>query len=262
VEIVVTIKHVPDPNIPPAHFSIDPSGRRVVVPSGMPPLMNGYDANALEAALRLREKHGGSITAISLGDDGARDSLRKAIAMGANKAILVSDPALDGADSALTARALAAAIRRIGSPDLVMCGRQSSDTDAGQVLFRIAALLELPVVSPIRAIDTYADGALVVQRLGEEITQRVRVTLPAVLGVSSEINEPRYPAMKGIMAANRAQIPAWSLEDLGMTDSTRLVELERVYVEERSGNVELVQGDSGAEIGAKLADRLREAGVI
>ena len=88
------------------------------------------------------------------------------------------------------------------------------------------------------------------------------VALPAVLGVSSEINEPRYPAMKGIMAANRAQIPAWSLEDLGMTDSTRLVELERVYMEERSGNVELVQGDSGAEIGAKLADRLREAGVI
>ena len=262
MEIVVTIKHVPDPNIPPTSLKIDDAGQRVTVPEGIPPVINGYDANALEAALRLRDQFGGTVRVISFGDEGARDSLRRAIAMGANSATLIVNSGLEQLDSAVTASVLAAAIQRLGAVDLVLCGRQASDTDAGQTHARIAQALGLPVVSPVREIEEVSDGAAIVKRITDDGTQRVRVTLPALLGVSSEGYEPRYPAMKGIMAANRAQIPALSLGDLGVDGVSGQVELRRVYMEERSSNVELVEGETGAEIGAKLADRLREAGVI
>src|ERR671939_627474 len=107
MKIIVTIKQVPDPDIPPGHFKIDEAANRVVPPSGVNPVMNGYDANALEAALKLKEQHGGEVVALSLGATEARDTLKRAIAMGATSAVLVSDPALDGLDSLATARVLA-----------------------------------------------------------------------------------------------------------------------------------------------------------
>src|SRR5918999_79997 len=112
MRIVVTVKQVPDPDIPPSHFKVDSAANRVVPPSGVAPVMNGYDANALEEALRLKEKHGGKVTVISLGPDSARDTLKRAIAMGADAAVHVNDPALVDADSTTTAAALAAAIRK------------------------------------------------------------------------------------------------------------------------------------------------------
>src|SRR3954463_5359024 len=146
VNIIVTVKQVPDPDIPPTHFKVDEANRKVVPPSGVNPVMNGYDANALEEALRLKEKLGGTVTVVSLGPDSARDSLKRAIAMGADNAVHVNDPALNDADSATTAEALAAAIKKVGTYDLVMCGRQASDTDGGQVHLGIAQHLGLPVV--------------------------------------------------------------------------------------------------------------------
>src|SRR5918912_3997123 len=118
LDIVVTVKQVPDPDIPPTHFKIDEAAQKVVPPAGVAPVMNGYDANALEAALRLKEQHGGSVTALSLGPATARETLKRAIAMGADRAILVDDPALNNGDSWLTAAALARAIHKIGSFDL------------------------------------------------------------------------------------------------------------------------------------------------
>ena len=106
------------------------------------------------------------------------------------------------------------------------------------------------------------DGALVVDRISEDGAQRVRVELPAVLGVSSELNQPRYPAMKGVLIAKRAQIPTWRRSDLGLADLERRVEVRRLYVEMREARTELVTGDSPAAIGARLADRLREDGLI
>ncbi len=119
LNIVVTVKQVSDPDIPPSHFRVDEAARRVVPPAGVSPVMNGYDANALEEALRLKERQGGgTITVVSLGPDTARDTLKRAIAMGADAAVHVNDPALVDADSTTTARALAAAIRKLGEFDL------------------------------------------------------------------------------------------------------------------------------------------------
>src|SRR6266581_1939492 len=133
MRIIVTVKQVPDPDIPPSHFNVDEAAKRVIPPNGVAPVMNGYDANALEAALRLKEQQDGEVVVVSLGAAEARDSLKRAIAMGASSAVLLSDPAFEHLDSLATARVLAAGIKKIGDFDLVLSGRQASDTDAGQV---------------------------------------------------------------------------------------------------------------------------------
>jgi electron transfer flavoprotein beta subunit len=262
LDIIVTIKQVPDPDIPPSHFKVDEAARKVVPPAGVAPVMNGYDANALEEALRLREKHGGKVTALTLGGDTARDTLKRAIAMGADAAVHVNDPSLLDGDGYQTAAALAAAIKKIGAFDLVLSGRQASDTDAGFTHVGVATLLDLPVVSPIKQIESVEGGAAVVERIVEDGYQQVKVALPALLGVSSEINEPRYPPLKGIMAAGRAQIPVWTAADLELGEHAPRVETRRLYVETRDAKVELIEADSPAEAGTKLADKLREARLV
>lgn len=263
MRIIVTIKQVPDPDIPPSHFKVDEAAKRVVPPAGVAPVMNGYDANALEAALRLKEAHGGEVVALSLGAPEARDTLKRAIAMGATSAVLVSDPAFQDLDSFGTARVLAAAIQKLGAFDLILSGRQASDTDAGQVALGLAELLGLPAVSPIQAVEP-ADGGFKVQRIVEDGYQVVQVPAPCLLAVSSEIGEPRYPPLRGIMAAGRAQIPVWSAADLGL-DPAQLQpkrQLRRLYVETRESQVELIEADTPAEAGEKLALKLREAKLI
>jgi len=260
MNIIVTVKQVPDPNTPPKLLTIDDAAKRVLAPASIPPLMNGYDANALEEAVRLKEQRGAKVVTVSVGDDGARDALRRSIAMGATEAVHVEDaPDLD---SSSAAEVLAAAIRRLGSVDLVLCGRQASDTDGGHALFGLAELLGLPAVSPIKKIVAVEEQALVVERISEDGTQTVRVELPALLGVSSEVNQPRYPAMKGVLIAKRAQVPTWRRTDLGLGDAARRLEVRRLYVETPEARTELITGDSPAVIGTRLAERLREAGLI
>jgi electron transfer flavoprotein beta subunit len=262
MDIVVTVKQVPDPDIPPTHFKVDEGARKVIPPAGVAPVMNGYDAHALEAALRLRDQLGGKVTVVSLGPDSARDTLKRAIAMGADAAVHVNDPALNEADSATTAAALASAIKKLDHFDLVLSGRQASDTDGGQVHLGVAARLGLPAISPVQKIDEASAESLTVERIVEDGYQRLKVRLPALLGVSSEINEPRYPPLKGIMAAGRAQIPVWSSADLSLNDAQAKVELRRLYVETREARVELIEADSLGEAGARLADKLREARLV
>jgi electron transfer flavoprotein beta subunit len=224
--------------------------------------MNGYDAHALEAALVLKEQLGGKVTVVSLGSDSTRDTLKRAIAMGADAAIHVNDPALNEADSTTTARALAEAIKKIGSFDLVLSGRQASDTDGGQVHLGIAQHLGLAAISPVQKIEEAAADSVTIERIVEDGFQRLKVRLPALLGISSEINDPRYPPLKGIMAAGRAQIPVWTAADLGLDGSQPKVQLRRLYVETREAKVELIEADSLAEAGVKLADKLREARLV
>jgi electron transfer flavoprotein beta subunit len=262
MKIIVTVKQVPDPDIPPTHFRVDEAARKVVPPAGVAPVMNGYDGNALEAALRLKEKHGGTVTVLTVGGAEARDTLKRAIAMGADAAVHVNDPSLADADSATTAAVLAGAIKKIGEYDLILSGRQASDTDAGQVPLGVAEILGLPSVAPAIAIEPAGDG-LKVNRMIEDGYEVVEVGLPALLAVSSEIGEPRYPPLRGIMAAGRAQIPSWTVADLGVDPgSTRKATLRRLYVEQREAKVDLIEADKPEEAGVALADRLREAKLI
>ena len=263
MNIVVTVKQVPDPDIPPSHFKVDEAAKKVVPPAGVAPVMNGYDANALEAALKLKEKHGGKVTVITLGGQEARDTLKRAIAMGADAAILIDDPALRDGDSFTTATALARAIEKVGEYDLILCGRQASDTDAGQVPLGIGEILGLPTISPVVAIDA-ADGSVRVHRMIEDGQQVVETPLPALLAVSSEIGEPRYPPLRGIMMAGRTQIPVWTAADLGLDPSAAApkAKLRRLYIETREARCEFIEADSPAEAAAALAQKLREAKLI
>ena len=210
MDIVVTVKQVPDPDIPPTHFKVDEAAKKVIPPAGSGAGHERLRCPRARSGAGLKEQLGGKVTVVSLGPDSARDTLKRAIAMGADAAIHVNDPALNEADSTTTARALAAAIKKIGTFDLVLSGRQASDTDGGQVHLGVAEHLGVPAVSPVQKIEEAAADSLTVQRIVEDGYQRLKVRLPALLGVSSEINEPRYPPLKGIMAAGRAQIPVWT----------------------------------------------------
>jgi electron transfer flavoprotein beta subunit len=181
---------------------------------------------------------------------------------GGRVATQINDPALNEADSTTTARALAAGIKKLDHVDLVLSGRQASDTDGGQVHLGVASHLGLPAVSPVQKIDDVSAESLTVERIVEDGYQRLKVKLPALIGVSSEINEPRYPPLKGIMAAGRAQIPVWTAADLGLDSTQARVQLRRLYVETREAQVELIEADSLEEAGTRLADKLREARLV
>lgn len=262
MNIVVTMKQVEDPIMPPTHLVVDAARQRVRSISGAPQVMNGYDANALEEALRIREKLGGKVTVIGLSDESARKTLKRAIAMGADSAILLSDPLWESLDSEGIAKVLAAAIRKIGKVDLVLCGRQASDSDGGQVLYWLAAALELPVVSPVIRIEEAQAGSMLVQRILDEEYQRLVVQLPALLGVSSEINEPRLPTPRGTVAATRAMIPVWRATTLDVPPVGRRVTIHRLAIQLRTSNAEMIPGADGATAGRALADKLREQGLI
>jgi electron transfer flavoprotein beta subunit len=261
LNIVVTIKQVPDPNTPPSHLELEPDGKRIASPFGISPVMNGYDANALEEALRLKEKHGGRVTALGLGDDSSREALKAAIAMGADAAILVNESEWRDCDAGGVGRVLAAAIKKIGAVDLVLCGRQASDTDGGQVLHWIAEALQLPAVTPVSSIEVQ-EGSALVQRLADDGQQRLRVKLPAVLGISSEANEPRFPPVRGTMAAARARIPAWKRSDLQAEPGENRVELRKLMIPTAESKAALIEGASPTEQGAALANKLHELGLI
>ncbi len=262
MNIVVTVKQVTDPNLPSTHIVIDENTKKIVSPYGMPPVMNGYDANALETALKLRDTHGGRITVICLGDNNSRATLKRAQAMGANDVVLLDDPLWSELDSAGLGQVLAAAIRKIELTDLVLCGRQASDTDGGQVLFWIAQALDLPVVCPVAEIEASTDTDLIVHRLMEEGYQRVQVSLPALLGMSSESNPPRAPTMKGTMLANKSRAPSWKAVDLVMPELKKKVELQKLDIQIRTARAKIIEGSNAKAKGAALADILCEAGVL
>ena len=262
MNIVVTVKHVVDPNLPPSYVSLDASARRIVSPFGVQPVMNGYDANALEAALKLRETHGGRVTAVCLGDDASRGTLKHALSMGADAAVLLNDAAWLDLDSAGVGRVLAAAIGKIGAFDLVLCGRQASDTDGGQVLYWIAEALGLVAVCPVSRIEAMEEGSMIVHRLMEEGLQRVRVRLPALLGISSELNEPRAPSLKGTMIAGRTLVPAWKASDLDLPAFQTRVELRSLEIQIRTSRATLIEGENAAAKGMALANKLHEEGLI
>jgi electron transfer flavoprotein beta subunit len=147
VNMIVCVKQVIDPEAPPVSFKVDTASNKVVPPAGVPPVINPFDENAMEAALKIKDAKGGKITALSLGVNLNRDVVRKPLAMGADELILLEDDAFNEGDSWSIAYALAMAIKKIGTYDIIFCGRQAADWDAGQVGSGIAEILGLPSVT-------------------------------------------------------------------------------------------------------------------
>jgi electron transfer flavoprotein beta subunit len=211
MKIAVCVKVVPDATV---HKRIDPATKRLDR-SGEAAL-NPTDLNAVEEALRLKEAQGGEVVLVSLGPEKAADSLRKALAMGADRAVLVTDAAAVGSDLLGSATALTAALER-ESADLVLFGQASSDGDGSVLWAAVAERLGRPVISQVAAL-TLDDGAVHGKRQTEHGYDTIAAPLPAVVAVSDAINEPRYPSLKGIMGAKTKPQEAVSVHDLGLED--------------------------------------------
>jgi electron transfer flavoprotein beta subunit len=266
VNIIVCVKQILDPNIPPAKFRLDSESKGVVPPEGIPPAINPYDEQAVELALRLKEKHGGKITVASLGSKATLSMLKHALAMGADEGVLLADQAFDGSDSFSTAYILANAIEKIGDYDLILCGRQAADWDEGVVGSIIAENLGLPLVILAEAIDV-AEGQLRVKRVTLDGFQVFAIPMPAVVTVSNEVGQPRLPSGWGIITAAKKQIPIWGASEIHVDPSQVGVgaarrKLAKLFIPQRERKCEIIEAKEITEAVVKLAARLREVGVI
>jgi len=211
VEIVVLVKRVPDSE---AQVQVKPDGSGVNVEERYG--MNFFDSLAVEEALRIKEKHGGKVTAISLGPSASVEVLRTAIAMGVDEAVLLEDEALQGGDEYAAARALAAAVKTMPH-DLVLCGREAFDDSSGVVGPLVAQFLGIPSVTMVTKVEVMPEGGKVkVEREAEGGKEILSVSLPALLTAQKGLNEPRVPPVMGVVKAMKAEVKRLGLGDLGL----------------------------------------------
>lgn len=208
MNIVVCIKQVPDT----AEVRINPE-TNTLIREGVPSIINPYDMHALEAGLRIRDMIGGKVTVITMGPPQAETALREALSMGADDVVLISDRAFAGSDTLATSYTLSRAVHRLGA-DIILCGKQAIDGDTAQVGPEMAEFLDIPHISYVKKIDEVRPDYIRVQRLMEEGYDIVESSLPVLLTVVKELNEPRLPSLKGKMAAKKAEIKKWTASDL------------------------------------------------
>jgi len=259
VNIIACIKQVPDTE---TQIKIDPAGKSIVQ-GDIKWVMNPYDEYGVEEALRLKEKFGGEVTVVGLGPKRVTESLRTALAMGADKAVLISDPALDGSDSLATAKALAAAIKGL-EYDIILTGQRGVDEDAGIVGAALAEMLGIPHVSLGVKIEVAEDGkSAKVNRPIEGQTLVIETSLPALITAQKGLNEPRYASLPGIMKAKKKPLEEKTVADLGLDASEvgegarRLTIIQLTPPPQRAAG-KIVDGETPEEKAAALAKLLRE----
>jgi len=266
VNIIVCVKEIPDPETPASAFNIDPVAKRAIPAKDNPPVMSPFDENAVEAALRIKDAHGAKVNLLCMGAPSAEKVLKHGLAMGADEAFLLNDSLFEDSDSFSTAYTLSQAIKQIGDFDIILCGRQAGDFDAGQVGLGIAEMLGLPSVAPIQKIEML-DGKARVERVIPDGYEVVEVPLPALMTVSNELGEPRYATLKGIMAAGKKQVTVWGAQDIN-ADASKLgaagarTKMLKLFVPVREAMCEIIEGENEEEAAAKLALKLREIKLI
>ena len=247
MHIVVPIKQVPETS----NVRMDPE-TGTMIRSGVETVVNPLDLYAIETAIRLKEEHGGTITALSMGPPPARKVLKEAIAMGCDEGVLVSDRAFGGADTWATSYTLAQSIRALGEFDLIVAGERATDGDTAQVGPGIAAWLDIPLATYVAAITAVAEDAITVERLVEEGYQILRLPTPALITVVKEIASPRLPTLRGKKRARTAEIPIFSTENLELDPSylglkgspTKVVKIETPKVT-RGGTTVIANDEDG-----------------
>ena len=258
LKILVTVKLVPDTN---ADKRIDPATKRLVR-TGVETVLNPFDEYAIEAALQLKEKlnDGSTVTVVSMTPASGKEIVRKALAMGADDAVMLSDDALAGSDLWGTAIALSAAIKQ-QSADLILTGTQSTDASSGDLPGMLAEKLGLPGLTNARSLEV-ADGRVKVQRETETGYMTLSAALPALVSVTKSANEPRYPSLKGIMGAKKKEIKQLAAADLALTVAVgtdgakaKLVDLATPPVRGKGKVVTVADGAEGAKV---IVDFLKE----
>lgn len=262
MEIIVCIKQVPD--VQEVQISED---TKTLIREGVPSVINPFDLNAIEEALRLKDKWGGKVVALSMGPPQVEESLREAISMGVSEGVLLQDKAFQGADTLATSFTLARGIKRLGDFDLVLCGKQAIDGDTAQVGPELAEMLNIPVVSCVRKIDYQPENSMLrVERVFEDGYEVVEVSLPCLLTVTKEINEPRCATLRGVLLARNKEITVWGIKDLGIAENvvgiagspTKVIE---IFAPPKKPNREILEGNM-EDVVSELVCKLRESKVI
>jgi electron transfer flavoprotein beta subunit len=239
----------------------EPGGPGTVVADSQN-VTNPYDLFAVEEALRTKEKHGGEVTAVTLGGETAVESLRESLAMGVDRVVHLKDPSFDALDASGAGAVLAAAVRRIGDVDLVFAGKLTMDTNTALTGPFVARHLGVSLLTEVFKVDEIDQGSrtITVERLLEGGLQVVRAKLPAVVAVTKDLNEPRYPSLLGIRKASKAPVTVWTAADLGEVPASGTRVVERRIPPARSAG-EVFQGEA-AEIVGRLVERLAESKFI
>jgi electron transfer flavoprotein beta subunit len=261
MNIVVCLKQVPGTT----EVKIDPQ-TNTLIRQGIENIINPFDTYAIEEGVRLKEKHGGKVTVITMGPPQAEAALREAISLGADEAVLISDRAFGGADTWATAFTLSKAVSKLGKIDLVVCGRQTIDGDTGQVGPEMAEMLSIPFVAYVSKIEEIKEGYLRVKRMIEEGHEIIETTLPAIITVAKEINVPRVPSLRGIMKSKSIKIPSWGINELGADpgqvglagSSTQVI---KIFFPQRVHKAEVLEGTLETKVD-KLIEKLKVANLV
>lgn len=266
MKMIVCIKQVVDPEEPPSSFGVDEAAKKISLPPGVPNVVSPFDKQAAEAALRIKDAQGGTVTALSLGNNLEPSVLRDPLAMGADELILLDDEVFADGDAWSTAYGLAMGAKKIGDYDLIFCGRQDSETDAGQVGTCIAKILNIACVTVAKKIDV-ADGKATIERVTDEGHEVITVDLPVVVTVSNELGEARYPTVKQTMKARKIKPTVWRHADLNLTAEQvgatgSKVKLVKMFKPIRDIECEMIPGATPEEMGANLAVKLRETNLL
>lgn len=261
MNIVVCIKQVPDTTEVQINRETG-----TLMRDGVPSIVNPFDMYAIEEGIRLKEKYGGKVTAVTMGPPQAKNALAEAIAMGVDDAVLLSDRAFAGSDTLATSYSLSRAIKKIGDFDFILCGKQASDGDTAQVGPGIAECLGIPFVAFVKKIENVEGSKARVERMMEYGYDVVEVPVPVVLTVVKEINEPRLPSLRGKMKARKYEPNHMTTEDmdvdpdrLGLDGSpTRVI---KVFTPEIKKDGEILEGETPEELAGKLKQKLKEDGL-
>jgi electron transfer flavoprotein beta subunit len=259
VDIIVCLKQVPDTE---TQIKIAQDGKSIVK-DDVKLVMNPYDEYGVEEALRLKEKFGGTVTVVSVGSKKVTETIRTALAMGADKGILINDPALEACDSIATAKALAAAIKNL-KYDLIFTGQRGIDDDLGITGAILADLLDIPQLSVIVKVETAADGKSVkVNRPVEGQTLTIESSLPALITTQKGLNEPRYASLPGIMKAKKKPLEEKTLASLGLNpaefgEGARKVKITKLTPPPQRQAGKIIEGETPEQKAAALAKLLHE----
>ena len=260
MHIVACIKQVPDTK----NVRIDPD-THTLVRQGVESIINPFDLFAVEAALKLKDECGAKVTVITMGPPQADEALRETLSRGVDDAVLLSDRAFAGSDTWATSTTLAAAMRKLGDVDLILCGKQAIDGDTAQVGPEMATLLDIPYATFVKKIERLDDGAIKATRQTDEGTEVWKLPLPALITVIKEIGEPRLPSLRHKMRAKKAEVRVWGAAALGLDpDSVGLcgsfTQVVRVFSPPRRSDRVLIEGSVEDQV-EQLYRYLKEAKV-
>ncbi len=261
MNIIVCIKQVPDTK----EIKLDPK-TNTLKREGAPSIINPFDMHAIEEGLRIKDKMGGKVTAITMGPPQAEDALREAISYGVDEAILLSDRAFAGADTLATTYVLGLCIQKLSPFDLVICGKQAIDGDTAQVGPGLAERLNIPHVTWVKKIESIEDKTITIERMMDDGYDILSLRLPALITVVREINDPRVPSIRGKKRARTIEIPVWGIKELDADPSlTGLkgspTQVKEVFVPRLKREKVLLEGTLDEKL-MTLIDRLKEANII